>query len=260
MPKTEKKPSERKRRAPNSAPELRKGTAIRTAPTISDSVYQSLHDKIISLELPPGTPLSENALALSEGVSRTPIREAILRLSDEGLVQVAPKSGTFVARIPVSALPEALIVRRALEAVTVRSATRLATRSQIMSLKVIVERHREIENSEDITALHHVDEEFHQYIAEIGRLPGLWKLVQQVKMQIDRYRCLTLQIPQERRATMVIDEHQAIIDKIESGDEDGAVAAMEHHLSGLQHHFVVGIDLYPDYFIRDIELDDIADI
>lgn len=250
----------RARRAPNSAPEGRGKIESRATQTISDIVYQNLHAKIISLEFPPGTAISENALALSEKVSRTPVREAILRLSDEGLVEVVPKSGTFVARIPVSALPEALIARRALEAVTVRSATRLATRSQIMRLRALLEKHREIEQTGDISALHLVDEEFHQEIAKIGRLAGLWRLVLQVKVQIDRYRCLTLKIPQESRALRVISEHESVVDAMERKDEDEAVAAMELHLAGLQHHFVVGIDLYPDYFIHDINLDEIAEI
>ncbi|MEY8119508.1 GntR family transcriptional regulator [Falsihalocynthiibacter sp. BN13B15] len=253
-------PAQRRRRAPNSAPEGRMGLLKRSTSTISDSIYNRLHAQIISLELPPGTPISENATALTEGVSRTPVREAILRLSDEKLVEVVPKSGTFVARIPVSALPEALIARRALEAVTVRSATRLATRSQILSLRACVERHREITDRANISALHLVDEEFHATIASIGRLPGLWKLIQQVKVQIDRYRCLTLKLPKERRAEMVENEHMAIIEAMERGDGDGAVAAMEAHLTGLQLHFAVGINLYPDYFIHDIDLNEFADI
>jgi DNA-binding GntR family transcriptional regulator len=223
-------------------------------------VYQRLHAQIISLELPPGTPISENAIALSEGVSRTPVREAILRLSDENLVEVVPKSGTFVARIPVSALPEAQIARRALEAVTVRSATRLATKSQILTLYACVEKQREIEYTQNVAAFHLADEDFHQTIATIGRLPGLWALIQQVKVQIDRYRCLTLTLPNERRNELVASEHFAVVQAMEKGDEEAAVAAMERHLTGLQLHFVIGLKHYPDYFINDIDLADIADI
>lgn len=251
--------SARRRRGPNTAPEGQKELLKRSTSTISDSVYKRLHAQIIRLELPPGTPISENAIALEEGVSRTPVREAILRLSDEKLVEVVPKSGTFVARIPVSALPEALIARRALEAVTVRSATRLATGSQILSLRACVEKHREMLVHSDVGALHLIDEEFHATIATIARLPGLWKLIQQVKIQIDRYRCLTLKLPEERRAEMVANEHMTIIEAMERGDVDGAVAAMEAHLTGLQLHFAYGISLYPDYFIHDIDLDDFAD-
>lgn len=232
----------------------------RSTSTISDSVFNRLHAQIISLELPPGTPISENAIAISEGVSRTPVREAILRLSDEKLVEVVPKSGTFVARIPVSALPEALIARRALEAVTVRAATRLVTRSQILSLYASIEKHREVAETDDISALHLVDEEFHALIATIARLPGIWSLIQKGKMQIDRYRCLTLKLPEERRAEMVQKEHTAIVEAMERGDCDAAVARMEEHLTGLQLHFSVGISLYPDYFIHDANLDDFVDI
>lgn len=250
----------RKRRAPNSAPEGQKGLLERPTSTISESVYKRLYGQIISLELPPGTPISENAVATSEGVSRTPVREAVLRLSEEKLVEVVPKSGTFVARIPTSALPEALVARRGLEAMTVRSAARIATKSQLLSLYACLEKFNEAIAASDFHALHHVDEEFHHLIAQIGRLPGLWTLVQQVKVQIDRYRCLTLQFPEEGRADKVAQEHLAIVKAIESRDEIAAMAAMEAHLTELQHHFSIGIALYPDYFIHDIDLADFPDI
>lgn len=254
------KSTPRKRRAPNTAPEARMGLLDRPTTTISDTIYQRLHGQIISLELPPGTPISENAVALNEGVSRTPVREAVLRLSDEKLVEVVPKSGTFVARIPISTLPEALAARRALEAMTVRTATRFATKSQILSLYACLEKYREAIGGDGVRDLHRADEEFHRLIAIIGRLPGLWELVQQVKVQIDRYRCLSLKLPEEDRAETVANEHLAIVQAIESGDENLATDAMESHLTGLKHHFSVGIKLYPEYFIHDIDLADFADI
>ncbi len=210
------------------------------------------------MELVPGTAISEKAIALQQGISRTPIREAVLRLARENLVEVVSKSGTFVARIPVSALPEALIARRALEGMTVRSAAGCATRSQVLGLRSLIEHQREMMERGDIKGFHQVDENYHAMIAEIGKLAGLWRLVQQVKLQVDRFRHLTL--PEEGRMAMIIEEHTAVVDAIEKGDAETACEKMEIHLSGLQHHFSHVISLYPDYFIHDIDLDDIAQV
>ncbi|MBL4645510.1 MAG: GntR family transcriptional regulator [Hyphomicrobiales bacterium] len=251
------KPTRRKR-AQNTAPSGVVRHRADSASTLSDVQYERLHAAIISMDIVPGTAISEKNIALEQGISRTPIREAILRLARENLVEVVSKSGTFVARIPISALPEALIARRALEGMTVRSAARSASRSQILELQALIERQREMMGRDDIKGFHLVDDDYHAKIASIGKLPGLWRLVQQVKLQVDRFRHMTL--PEEGRMAMVIDEHAAVVTAIEQGDEKLACANMEIHLSGLQHHFAYWIEINPDYFIHDIDLNDIAQV
>ena len=94
-------------------------------------------------------------------ISRTPVREAVLRLAEERLVDVVPKSGTFVARIPLSVMREAIVARRALEAVTVRAATEKASESQLMELRAIIQRQRETAAAGDEAAFHAADNAFH---------------------------------------------------------------------------------------------------
>lgn len=247
-----------RKRAGNAAPIGRGYFYGSSNATLSDTQYERLRDAIISMDMPPGTPISEKKIALEQGISRTPIREAILRLHREKLVEVVAKSGTFVARIPVSALPEALIARRALEGMTVKSASKNAKRSQILELYALIERQREMAEQGNIKGFHAADESFHEMIASVGKLPGLWQLVQQVKLQVDRFRVLTL--PEEGRMTMVVKEHTAIVAAIEAGDENTACQQMEKHLSGLQLHFPHWIEQRPAYFIHDIDLDDMAQI
>src|SRR6266404_9854730 len=89
----------------------------RTA-TASSKIYSDLRTELVSMQRRPGEVISEAEIALSYGMSRTPVREAILRLSDEGLLEIFPQSGIFVSRIPIAALPEAIIIRKALEVTT----------------------------------------------------------------------------------------------------------------------------------------------
>ena len=221
--------------------------------TIADKAYDELHRDIVSMTLPPGTPISEQQVAAEKGVSRTPVREAILRLTRERLVEVVPKSGTFVARISMASLIESIIVRRALETTIVRAAADCATPSQILELRAIIERQREIAAIKDMDAFHRADEDFHSALSRICGYQGIWEIIRQVKVQVDRYRRLTL--PQEGRIALLIEEHADIVQAIEDGDADHAVASMEFHLDKLQLDIAVFKDLYSDYFIHDKDID-----
>ena len=128
------------------------------AATAASRIYSDLRIELVSLQRRPGEAISEAQIALSYGVSRTPVREAILKLSDEGLLEIYPQSGIFVSRIPVAALPEAIIIRKALEETTARLAAERATSSQILALQSILERQREASAAGDSDTFHQADE------------------------------------------------------------------------------------------------------
>ena len=128
---------------------------------------------MVSLRRLPGEAVSEAEIALSYGVSRTPVREAILKLSDEGLLEIFPQSGIIVSRIPVAALPEAIIIRKALEETTARLAAERATSSQILAMHSLLERQREANAVNDGDAFHQADETFHATIADVAGFPGI---------------------------------------------------------------------------------------
>jgi DNA-binding GntR family transcriptional regulator len=190
--------------------------------------------------------ISEAEIALSYGVSRTPVREAILKLSDEGLLEIFPQSGIFVSRIPIAALPEAILIRKSLEATTAQLAAERAAASQILVLQAILERQREANAAKDGDAFHRADEMFHATIAEVAGYPGIWTLIQQVKVNVDRYRLLTL--PQQGRIARVIVEHEAILSAIAAHDASGARTAMEIHLESLLDNISVTQNINPEFF------------
>jgi DNA-binding GntR family transcriptional regulator len=216
-------------------------------PSVAAQIHARLRREIVSLERRPGSPLVEKAITLSYGVSRTPVREALLRLANEGLVDIFPQAGTFVSRIPQRALAETIVIRMALEEKAARLAAECATRSQVMSVQAIIEQLRESASSGDREAFHQADERYHAALAEMAGYPGIWVLVQQVKVQVDRYRRLTL--PQEGRMQRVIEEHQAILDALAAHDGDGAAALMNAHLSALLSSVEDIRHVNPDYFV-----------
>jgi DNA-binding GntR family transcriptional regulator len=167
-------------------------------------------------------------------------------LSDEGLVEIFPQSGINVSRIPIAALPEAIVIRRALEETTTRRTAELATPSQILALHSVVERQREADAAGDRDAFHQADELFHATIAEIARYPGIWRLIQQVKVHVDRFRQLTL--PQRGRMATVIAEHERILAAIEAHDAEEAAMAMTRHIERLLGDIAGIKNLNPELF------------
>ena len=236
-----------RRRAPRTGAE-RLGNGGTNPLKVSARILADLRSQIVSLRRLPGAPVSEKEIAAEYRVSRTPVREALLRLADEGLVEIFPQSGTFVARIPVSALPEAVLIRKTLEEASARLAAEHAQRSHVIGLWSMVERQRECGGAEDREGFHLADEAMHGAIAEAAGCPGFWTLAQQVKLQVDRYRRLTL--PQAGRMARVVEEHAAVIAAIEAHDPDRAAALMGAHLDGLLQGFGDIRHLNPDFFVE----------
>ncbi|ALJ39228.1 GntR family transcriptional regulator [Azospirillum brasilense] len=221
--------------APGTVPGKVLGTAkeprLSARATATAEIYRSLRGDIVAMRRKPGEPIVEKHVAESFGVSRTPVREALLRLADDGLVEIFPQSGTFVSRIPVNALPEAVVIRTSLECTAVRYAAVRAARSQIAALRANILLQQETMAAGDLDGFHEADEAFHSLISEIAGFPGLWNMAQQVKMQVDRYRRLTL--PEPGRIPHVLAEHGGIVDAIAARDPAEAERLMTIHLGAL---------------------------
>lgn len=215
--------------------------------TAATAIYRALHADLLSMTLPPGMPLTEKALTERFNVSRTPVREALIRLSEEGLVDIQPQSGTFVSRIPVAQIPEAVIIRKALEGATVERAAANASRYDIAQLDRILTLQRQLAAQDDSAAFLAADESFHEAIAVISGHPGIWNYLKAAKAQIDRARCLTM--PALHRMTSVIEEHQIIRNAIASHDAMAAAAAMDRHLSAVIPDVAQLRDQYPNCFV-----------
>ena len=212
-------------------------------------IHATLRDEIVRMQLKPLDILNEKLLGQRFGVSRTPVREALLRLADEGLVEIYPQSGTFVSRIPRRALYEAILIRKALEATTVSLAIVAMSDDRLQGLEANQKALQQVAQSGDIAHFHQIDSEFHQLVADIAGYPGIWTVIAQVKVQIDRYRFITL--PQQGRLDLVIAEHAAIIEGMRRSDDGAAVLAMSQHIGRMTEELQDIEHLDPALFIDD---------
>jgi DNA-binding GntR family transcriptional regulator len=228
-----------------SSPEPEAGRRVRRVTTAA-AIYERLHADIVSLRMRPGMALQEKRIADEFGVSRTPVREALLRLSEGGLVDIYPQSGTVVSRVPVSAIPEAVLVRKALEGTTVETAAAIATTADVARLDAVIARQKAHAAVGNTSNFHEEDEAFHETIMQIAGYPGIWTILKSVKIQIDRARRLTL--PVLGRMDTVVNEHVIIRDAIAIHDAVAAREAMIHHLSAVIPDVAELRLRYPDYF------------
>jgi len=208
--------------------------------------YAALRDQIVSTELQPGRQLSENELAQRLGVSRTPVREALARLGDDGLVEIVPQLGTFVSRISDAALDDAQFVREALESAGVRLAAERCERVDVASLEGLLARQADVCRREDYGGWFVLDEEFHCALCELSGHGIAWTLIRRISGHLDRIRRLSL--PQPRYLEGMLAEHRLVLSAIRRGDPEGAEEALRHHLRMVLGAVPALREQFPDFF------------
>jgi DNA-binding GntR family transcriptional regulator len=217
----------------------------RSGSTARARVYANLRDAIVRAELAPGRQLSENELAASLGVSRTPVREALVRLRDDRLVEIVPQLGTFVSPISNRAVADAQFIREALECASIRAAAPRVTVEDIELLEHNLAAQERARDSEDFDAFYVLDDQFHQMICDLsGR--SVWNITQRAKGHLNRIRRLSLPMPSY--LAEMIAEHREIVTRLAEHDPDGAELALRHHLQMVLREVPRIREQHPDFF------------
>ncbi|WP_283178865.1 GntR family transcriptional regulator [Gemmobacter sp. 24YEA27] len=210
-------------------------------PQKAEQVYELLRRSIILLEIEPGAALVEKDICAELSISRTPVREAVLRLAEEGLVNVIPHSGTYVSRISLPVAEEGFVIRRALEIESVRRAATHYTEEGGVLLNATIARMRDLVSNGRLELYLDEDDAFHAGIARMSGMPRIWKFITMAKVHLDRMRQLSAPVPGHLGA--VTEQHAAIVAAIAAGKPDQAELAMRIHLEA---SFDVMIRLYQD--------------
>lgn len=213
---------------------------------IGAQVYAVLKRMILSLALEPNEALSEKELALRLGVSRTPVREALIRLADEDLVEVLPQRGTFVSPILTADVLEAQFLRESLEAAVVRRAAENPSEKLLSEMATLLEKQHESATAGRSVDYLQLDEAFHRAISDGIAMPRAWRLIHSVKGQMDRVRFLSL--PNKAHMLLLTTQHSAIFDAVEARDPDRAEAGMRHHLREVLKSIQTLTDEMPSIF------------
>lgn len=218
----------------------------------SAQLYDIIRNGIVQLRLHPGAAINEKEICRRLGVSRTPLREAILQLASENLVSVVPSTGTRVAPIHIQDAFDGQLVRDALEMRVVRLAAARMTHIYERALAANMAAQHQASATRDFDNFYLLDEEFHRLISECGASPHVWRIINGAKAQLDRVRRLAF--PRTNHAEIVLVEHQAVFDGLIRRDDERAAAAMQAHLDRVFESVRVLIAERPDYFSADAEI------
>lgn len=230
-------------------------TALKPTEPLAPQLITLLRRRIAAIDLPPGSALSEKDIAAQFNVSRQPVREAFIKLSEAGLVEIRPSRGTWVMKISVREVCNARFVREAIESDLARHAARLATPQQLAALQTLIDRQRAAADVGDFAGFNVLDETFHGTIADILGNDFALRIVDSARLQTDRVRLLSL--PNATPMMVLIGQHQAILDCIAKRDGEGAAQAMRRHLREILLALPSIAAAHPEYF-SDTDLPDHA--
>jgi DNA-binding GntR family transcriptional regulator len=202
--------------------------AVERPPTLGRRAYQQIQQAIRDGVITHGEIYSENELAESLGMSRTPVREALIALNREGIVIIESQRGFRLREISEAERQEIFDLRSLLEAFVARRLTASATSQDLTRLHALVDEQERLGDADAASQFLALDEEFHLLQSEVLGLERTRAMMADLRGAMWLIGLEALRLP--HRQQDVVAEHRAIIDAMESGDPDAAVNAVHHHL------------------------------
>ena len=215
----------------------------------AEQVYQALREAILTCRLEPNEAISENRLCGLFGVSRSPVRTAITRLAEDGLIDIFPQRGTFVAPIKLRQVREAQFARTALEMALATEAAKRWRDSDTAEIEANLLQQKRFAKARDSWGFYVANEDFHRIIARAAKLEGVWGMIQGVKTLWDRVGHIANRVP--AHTTIIIEEHRKIVQGLRQRDPKAAAAAMKEHLKSVDHAIARLKPLHGDYFVEE---------
>ena len=213
--------------------------------TMAMRVVTALRDDIVTMSMKPGDVISESDIAGRYGVSRQPVREAFIRLAQQGLLLIRPKRATVVKKISPDGVRQSRFIRESIEVEIIRRVAAHPGKEAAEVLEKLIADQEAASAANDSRRFHKLDELFHRTLARLAGVEYAWQLIDDHKMQLDRVRYLTLGVSSSQRA---IAEHKQIAEAVAKGDVVGAEAAMRAHLARAEVLLSQTIEDFPDYF------------
>ncbi|SNS98910.1 GntR family transcriptional regulator [Antarctobacter heliothermus] len=213
---------------------------------LGQRVYTALRSSILDMSLEPGAILRKGALCEQLGVSRSPVAEALGRLSSDGLVDIIPQSATRVSQFSMAELLEEDFLREAVETAAVARVAEDHTPDQLMRLSRNLRLQALLVEDADFQGFFEADLEFHEMILGFTGFPKVTMVAEEMTLQLRRARKLIL--PEPGRPAEAVAEHRLILAAIEAKDSSAAQTAMSRHLRQLIKRIKPLERQHPDYF------------
>lgn len=218
------------------------------ARAVAAQVFERLREMIVALELAPGAVINRQHLQAEFDVSSTPLRDALIKLAEEDLVEIFPQSATRVSLIDVAKARQAQFLRRAVEQEAVRILAGLPEKDFLTELRAVIEQQKAAAKRLEHTGFYALDRDFHRLMYEAAGAPDLFTLVRQRSGHIDRIRRINL--PVAGKMQQIIRDHGLIVKAIATSDAAKAQAHVRDHLSRSLAYSQALRDKHPSFFIN----------
>lgn len=215
--------------------------------SLAYSAYDAIREEIIYCRLTPGQKLSARALEERLGVGRTPIRESLVRLGEQGLVYAIPQSGTYVSRINLRMAENARFMREHLEhSIIIECCARVNDTSALM-LEELIAKQEDAVAAHDALNFFKLDNSFHETLFSIAGKHDIWKIIELSNTHLERFRWLRTQVA-ELDWESIMEQHRLMLAAVKAGDteEAGFLSTAHLHLMAAEQNAVV--NAFPDYF------------
>ena len=206
---------------------------------------RTIKDNIIRLELAPGSFISENELAAEMGLSRTPVREALIDLAKVKIIEIAPQKRSVVAYIDYDMVEEARFMRNTLECAVVELACQNALVSEILQLEDNVKLQRFHLEQGNYGGIMELDNQFHEMLFAIAQKSQVYAMIQHISIHFDRVRSMALSSVKDLK---IVEDHAQIVEALMARDAVKAKAVMEKHLNRYKFDEEAIRETYPEYF------------
>lgn len=217
--------------SPQEPSEARLTPLERFSGSLGQRVYQTLREAILSLAYRPGEILRKPEICEALGVSRSPVADAVARLATEGLVDVVPQAGTFVARFSMEEIREGAFLREAIEVAAIERVAEMITEEQLTQLRRNLTVQAALITDGDVPGFYQMDAAMHELILSFTGFRRLAQVSETAWLHVNRARQLILPVP--GRITATLDEHRAMLAALEARDSAAARLATRHHLRQL---------------------------
>jgi DNA-binding GntR family transcriptional regulator len=194
---------------------------------VRQAIVTYLRAAILSGELRPGLTLHESDLTKQFGASRSPIREALVQLEQEGLVTTYPKKGSVVTGIDKKQLRQALFIRSSLEATNIELLAQNISDQQISIMKENIERQRQALLQDSYSEMYDAMDEFHLLLCDFNQLPRIWEIIRREKVPLDRLHALNQ--PHSPRMSTLFNQHIEIVKALEDRDSERCSSLIRSH-------------------------------
>lgn len=206
---------------------------------IREQIFKKVRMMILNYELKPGDKLIEGQLAEQLGVSRTPVREALHRLEEEGLIEIFPRRYCLVKGITIDSIHEINLIRANLEPLTAVIAVEKLTDEDLTKLDNILSQSKKALSEKDIENLILLNDEFHNLIIQSANLPRITKLLENLQDYYMFFRRSYMK--KDELAERTMKEHFEILTALESRDKDLVEKAYKHHVGGIFEYEYVAV-------------------